>query len=230
MFLVLSCAMKDDADSFRITSVNDDFSKSLNSWQYGFSDYPVSEQDSAFYELQYAYTAVPGLGKKAIMLSGNNHSDDLFMYVMRKISALDPNTQYTLTFDVEFASDAKTGTVGAGGSPGNNVYLKVGASNVEPKTIVEDGQHVINIDKGYQGQNGGNMFVIGDISVPETSTGYTIQNRTNSPYNNPNFDVRIVATTSNNGDLWFIVGTDSGYEGVTTIYFTKISIVLSQVK
>jgi hypothetical protein len=219
--------MDDDAASFRITSVNDDFNQSLNTWQYGFADFPVSTEDSAYYELQYAYTSIPGLGKRAIMLSGNNHGDDLFMYVKRKVANLDPNTQYTLTFDVEFASDAKAG---AEGGPGENVFLKVGASNVEPKTIIEGDEHVLNIDKGPQGVNGGNMVVIGNIAVPSNSNGYVLQTRTNSPYNNDTYNFPVVATTNIDGELWFIVGTDSGYEGVTSLYYSKISVVLSQVK
>src|SRR4051812_41418319 len=103
IFLLSSCAMDSDAPSFRITSFTDDFNQSINGWQYGFSDY--KSEDSTAYELKYEYTTVPGIGKKAIMLSGKNQSDDLFMFVKRKLASLDPNTQYTVTFDVEFASD-----------------------------------------------------------------------------------------------------------------------------
>ena len=33
-------------------------------------------------------------------------------------------------------------------------------------------------------------------------------------------------TTDENGSLWFIVGTDSGFEGLTTIYYSTTSIAL----
>jgi hypothetical protein len=39
--------------------------------------------------------------------------------------------------------------------------------------------------------------------------------------------VPFVATSNNAGELWLIVGTDSGYTGITTIYYTNVSVVFS---
>lgn len=47
-----------------------------------------------------------------------------------------PNTTYTFDFTVEFASDAADGLVGIGGPPGEAVYIKAGASPVEPMKIL----------------------------------------------------------------------------------------------
>jgi hypothetical protein len=225
-FIVSSCAISDEAPGFRITSYNFDLSNSTDAsaWFSGFSDYPVSENVSAIHELQYGYAVAPGTAKKGIMLSGNNVSGELFMYFKHKVSSLDPNTQYTLTFDVEFLSNAQPG------AGGDIVDLKAGATNVEPKTLIENDHYVLNVDKGTRGHDGVNMVLIGNIAVPEGSNGYVLQNRTNSPYNNVSYNTRIEVTSNSSGELWFIVGTDSGFEGVTTIYFTKISVVLSQVK
>ena len=41
-------------------------------------------------------------------------------------------------------------------------------------------------------------------------------------------DNPISITTDNNGQLWLIVGTDSGFEGNTTIYYNKITAVLDR--
>ncbi len=35
-------------------------------------------------------------------------------------------------------------------------------------------------------------------------------------------------TADENGVLWFIVGTDSGFEGLTTLYYDTITVVLEQ--
>jgi hypothetical protein len=228
-FIAVSC-MSDDAPGFRIISYTYDFNAEDHGWTAGFSDLPAGEDDSSFFELKHEYTANPVNLKKSIMLSGNNHSDDLFMYIKTKLTNLDANAQYTLTFEVEFASEALKGSVGAGGSPAESVFLKAGAATLEPKSLIENDWYVLNIDKGDQSQSGTHMIVIGDIGVPEDSNGFAIASRSNSPYNQNSSTRPIVVTTNNDGEAWLIVGTDSGYEGVTTLYYSKISVILSQTR
>jgi hypothetical protein len=225
-----ACGIEDDPGGFRIITYTFDFSTSQHDWIPGFADFPAGADDSTFYELQFSHTQRPGSDKKALMLSGNNHSDDLFMYIKKKLVNLDPNTQYTLTFEVEFASDAKEGSVGAGGSPAESVYMKAGASDMEPKSVIENDAHVMNIDKGNQSQPGIDMIVIGNVAVPTNSTGYVLTNRTNAPYSSNNYNAPVVVTTNASGEVWLIVGTDSGYEGITTLYYTTINAVLSRSK
>ena len=223
LFLAVGCMDADD-EGILISSFIFDFNEDLHSWQPGFADYPAGPDDSAFYELKYAYTAAPSnlAAGNAIMISGNNHSDDLFMFLKKKLTGLKPDAYYTLTFNVEFASNAPTGSVGIGGSPGESVYLKAGASSIEPKSVVQNGSYVMNIDKGNQSTSGANMITIGNIATVQQSSEYTIVNRTNSVYNSP-FEVK----SNSDGELWLIVGTDSGYEGVTTIYYTKVSVIMT---
>jgi hypothetical protein len=33
--------------------------------------------------------------------------------------------------------------------------------------------------------------------------------------------------TTANGELWLVAGTDSGFEGITTIYYNRIEAILS---
>ena len=79
-----------------------------------FADYPVGEE--SFYELSWGWDNLPAEvtvdGKEAsktlskgLFLSGNNHSDDLFMFVKRKITGLDPNTAYSVQFSVLIESN-----------------------------------------------------------------------------------------------------------------------------
>lgn len=146
--LFCSCSLSDDNPSISVFTASFDFSKSQDDWEGDFSDLPATDEDSTFYELKFAYTNLPSsLGsKKSIMLSGNNHSDDLFMFIKRKITGLIPNTRYTLVFEIELASDAPKGSVGVGGSPGESVYLKAGASEVEPTKVVQIDKYVLNVD------------------------------------------------------------------------------------
>jgi hypothetical protein len=227
---VAACGMNEQPGGFRIISYTFDFNNSGNDWVAGFSDYPSTPDTAASFDLKFERTDLPDKSAKAVMQSGNNHSDDLFMYMKRKLTGLDANKQYTMTFEVEFASDAKEGSAGAGGSPGDNVYLKVGATPIEPNTVVESDAYVMNIDKGNQSKSGKDMIVIGNIAVPANSTGFVIANRSNAPVTSNIYSTPVVASTNSSGELWLIVGTDSGYEGVTTIYYTKITAVLSRLK
>ena len=219
-----SCALESGDAGLYIFSFEYDFSESTHDWVTGFSDYPAGPDDSAFFELKHAHTGCPTGGGKAIMISGNNHNDDLFMFIKKKISGLKPNSDYTLTFDVELASNAPHGVSGSNGAPGENVFLKVGASGMEPKSVIEENKFAMNIDKGNQGEGGEDMIPIGDIATLDTSGNYTIISRSNLASSNTQ---PLTGRTNSRGELWFIVGTDSGFEGVTTLYYTAINVVLS---
>lgn len=224
------CSMDESAkDNFSIFSYSFDFSQSHHGWQAGFSDYPAGPDDSVFFELKHAYTDEPAYlaeSRKSIMISGNNHSDDLFMYLKKKLDGLKPSAEYTLTFDIEFASNARAGQIGIGGAPGESVFLKVGATAIEPKSIVERGNFIMNIDKGNQADGGADMIKIGNIVSPGDNDGFSHTTvRSSSTYTKP-----YVVRTNSDGEIWLIVGTDSGYEGVTTLYYTKINVVFSASK
>ncbi len=134
-----------------------------------------------------------------------------------------PNTSYNLVFEVELASNTPYGSVGAGGSPGESVYIKAGASQIEPKKMIEDNRYVLNVDKGNQSMPGVNAIVLGDIAIPSSTSEYTLISRSNaSPSSQP-----YIAQSNNDGELWLLVGTDSGFEGITTVYYTKVNVLFS---
>lgn len=221
--IALGCSDGGD-EGIVLSSFTYDFNEEMHGWQPGFSDYPIGKDDSSFYELKYVYTNVPAsIGtSKSIMISGNNHSDDLFMYLKKKLEGLKPDAYYSLTFTVELISNASSNLSGIGGSPGESVFLKAGASSIEPKSIKQSDKYVMNIDKGNQSQSGTEMITIGNIASTEPSSEYAAISRSSSIYNVP-----FQAKTNSNGELWIIVGTDSGFEGITTLYYTKISVVVS---
>jgi len=226
IMLLCGCSFSDADKGISVFSVSFDFSQSEEDWKADFVDLPLNDEDSNFYELKYAYTNLPAnlVTQKAIMLSGNNHSDDLFMFIKRKVTGLNPNTSYTLVFEVELASNAPKGSVGIGGSPGESVYLKAGASEIEPVKNIQGDRYVLNIDKGNQSEGGSNATVLGDISTPLTVAEYTLITRNNaSPSLEP-----LIAQSNSAGELWLMIGTDSGFEGTTTIFYTKIKVLFSR--
>ena len=201
-----------------------DFNNGQQGWEADFTDYPASTQDSLTYELTFSYTNLPSnLGsRKGIMMSGKNYSDDLFMFMKKKVAGLAPNTYYTIVFEVELASNAPTGAVGIGGAPGEGVYLKAGAVSIEPRKVIDGSSYTLNVDKGNQSESGSNLVVLGHIGVAPNTTEYTLITRSNETTTTP-----FIARTNNLGELWIIVGTDSGFEGTTTVYYTKLGIVFT---
>ena len=220
---LFGCDLSSDSSGILVFSYGFDFSESQNDWVVDFTDFPAGT-DSSSYELKFAYTDLPpnlATNTKSMMLSGNNHSDDLFMFMKRKVTDLSPNTDYTLVFEVELASNAPKGAVGIGGAPGEGVFLKAGAAGTEPKKVIEDNQYALNVDKGNQNAPGEIAIVLGDIAVSYDTQDYALINRNNTA-NTP-----FIARSNSKGEIWLIVGTDSGFEGTTTVYYTQVNVVFS---
>lgn len=198
-----------------------DFAVSDHGWTAGFADYPVGEDES--YELEEDYRPRPGnLGSdNSWFVSGNNHSDDLFMFLKKEVKGLAPSTAYDVEIDVEFASEIPAGLVGIGGAPAESVHVKVGATAEEPVAVVTErgqlplGFYEMNIDKGNQANSGEDAIIIGNIAKPSETPGFELVSlMTTEP----------LSTVSNvDGSLWLMVGTDSGFEGTTDLYYTQVS-------
>jgi hypothetical protein len=201
------------------------FSERSAGFAAGFADYPAGEE--SFYELQADYRALPKYlgGNRAIYLSGNNHSDDLFMFIKNRIGGLRPGGAYSVTLQVQVASNAPNGSFGIGGSPAQSVYLKAGVTNVEPVPVNREGFIELNVDKGVQSQPGADAQVLGNIGVetttdPSGSSRYVLKNFRSKPF---------LVEADDAGNLWLFTGTDSGFEGTTSLYFTKIKATLRDV-
>ncbi|SOD93239.1 hypothetical protein SAMN06269250_4426 [Spirosoma fluviale] len=194
------------------------FQRDADGWVAGLTDYGTA-QDSIM-EFKSAWKGLPApldTTRKSIMVESMNRSDDAFMFIKKKVTGLTPNTDYSLIFDVELASQYPSNSIGIGGSPGGSVFLKVGASPVEPTKVLKDGFYTINIDKGEQNNDGKDAIRIGDIGTGDSDEVYKLITRSNQT---TPFKTR----TNAQGELWLIVGTDSGFEGLTTLYYSKISV------
>jgi hypothetical protein len=78
----------------------------------------------------------------------------------------------------------------------------------------------MNIDKGNQSVPGVDMGTIGHIGVSDTTTQFTLINRNNTTNL---FTIR----TDANGEVWVCIGTDSGFEGRTTLYYDQITLIFT---
>lgn len=196
-------------------------------WSPGFADLPVEATTDPSFNLVAEWRELPTpLDGGALFSGGDNQSDDLWMYWTRRIDGLIANTTYQIDVAVELASNVPSGLVGIGGSPGDSVFVKVGASTIEPMTVVDgDGWLRMNIDLGSQSSGGSDAVVIGTISnpnlAPESADGTTFALMT--------LDGRgsaLTGTADADGALWVLVGTDSGFEGRSEIYYSRIAVGL----
>ncbi|MFA5605175.1 MAG: hypothetical protein WC877_07410 [Dehalococcoidales bacterium] len=199
-----------------------DFSDNAEGWTGDFADLPVNyEQDS--YQLGFGYTDSP-LSGKALMISSMNRSDDTFMFIKKQLTSADglsPNTAYLVTIEVTFASNAPAGAVGIGGPPGEAVYVKVGASAIEPSPVDDNGFYTLTVDKGSQSEGGRDAVVVGNVAKLVNDDFETYELKTLANQDNP-----LEVTTDADGNMWIFAGTDSGFEGLTTLYYTEVNITL----
>jgi hypothetical protein len=196
-----------------------------------YADYPKGQE--SFYQLNYkASSKLPAEIKtnlRGLKISGNNHSDDLFMYAYKKLGGLSANTTYHVSFSLEFASNA-TSDMGSGGSSGDSVFVKIGTVTNKPERYVDQlGYYRMALDKGNQMQDGKDMVLIG---TPEVNTHDGLYRLKTLPYQ-PNNEMQeklanYSLTTNEHGDVWLILGTDSGYESTSTFFYTNVWVTFSK--
>lgn len=200
-------------------SIMFDFEQSDEGFTSIYADYPNNEGVEEFYEFKNEYTDVPidGAGK-GLYISGNNHCADLFMGYVKKLSGFSPEKTYRFNVTFKLATDVKGGMVGVGGAPGESVTVKCGVTPTEPKSepTGELDYYRMNIDTGIQANSGKDMVVVGDMVKPENNNA--------GGYEFKDFSTEIETTANSNGEVFLIIGTDSGFEATTSYYLDDISI------
>ena len=88
--LVLACSFA--CLSAQTREFNFDFSTNDHGWVAGFSDF--DETMRSIMELDSGHLPVPGdASKKGLYITGNNRSDDLFMYYKKKVKVQPLNSR-----------------------------------------------------------------------------------------------------------------------------------------
>ena len=202
-----------------------DFESGAQQWEGGVSDYPTALEESISFELVTDQVAnslslSEGMG---LNISGDNPHGDLFYYFKRKVSGLEPIKLYKLDFEfliyAQIADDVVKGA-------SDDLFLKIGAVNYQPEleeVIWRNSEKYIalNLDKGETNNDEGrDMQNVGSIyqftsQVPEVISGNTFDN---------NFEV----SSNKDGEIWILVGVDSGIKGnltfgmeALTVYYRK---------
>lgn len=196
-----------------------DFRQSDQGWEGGFADYPVGED--AFYELLVDYRPLPApieSSGSGLFATGQNRSDDLWMYYRGRVAGLSADTRYRVSFELQIATDAPSGCLGVGGAPGEGVTVKAGVSATLPDRVDESGFWRMNVDKGQQSQPGRAAVVLGDLA-----NGRPCGARQVWVLKPLRTDATIDVTTDRTGAVWLFVGTDSGFEARSDVYFTTLT-------
>ncbi|MCY3759974.1 MAG: hypothetical protein OXH50_01880 [Gemmatimonadetes bacterium] len=200
------------------------FQGDAEGWAAGFADLPA-DFDPSIYELDSGHRRLPdGLEGNGLYIQGQNRSDDLFMFFKRQVGGLKADAEYAAVLSLDLATNVQEGLVGIGGSPGESVFVKAGASPVEPLAPEDDnGYFRMNIDKGNQSKGGRSMAVLGHAAHPDVAgEEYRIKRLDNS--GSP-----VAVAADGAGKLWLIVGTDSGFEGLSAFYYARIACTLTPV-
>lgn len=219
---ILGCKNTDNTPR---TTLTFDFNTGIQGWSADYSDYPVVF-DSTIFDFKTALASLPPKldgSRKGLRVQSHNRSDDLFTYLKTKLTGLTPNAAYDVRIGVDFGSMYSGDMAGIGGGPGTSVFFKVGALTTEPRKVRVGSDYRLNADKGNQGSDGTQAFLVGTISVGDSDPGgYVSINRSND--NRP-----LRATTNDKGELWVFFGTDSGFEGLTVLYYQGVKIELTAV-
>lgn len=225
-----------------------DFDSGTEGWDAGIAGYPVD--DESLYEFEARQEDAPFDDTEGVLvLSASNPDNNLFMYLSRQISGLEPNTTYEADLTVNFTSDVLTDTTGVPGDttgvPGDTtgvagdsantgtgasagiaetsdtLILKAGVVPVEVTTEPDeqDFLQLVGIDIGDSGSDGADLIVIGTYPGNGADTGYQIH--TASP-GSP-----FTVTTNEDGDFWLIVAAES-FGTQTTLYISSIEVRISE--
>jgi hypothetical protein len=200
-----------------------DFRDGTLGWQPDFVGYTQYNQD--IYELLAELRALPpelSVSGTGFYLQGHNRCDCLVMFLKRRLGAQDgvvAGQRYRASFTVRLASNAQSGCIGIGGAPGESVRLLVGASQIEPVTFVGPyDTRRLNVE-----------------STVATLAGNIANGQPCNLNLNPYISIERMqqhvseVTADSAGNLWLFVGTGSGFEGRTTLYYQGIDVVLTPV-
>ena len=199
-----------------------DFEKSDEDFEAIFSDYHDDGNNYETYEMKSDYTDIPikDISSKGLYIASMNRSDDMFMGYMKEITGLPKEQSFTFDISFKLATDVEAGGFGIGGSPGAAVYIKSGIASEKPEIQMDDNGvfRFTNLDTGSQASGGKDLQEIGNMDKPEENwvEGFMFKD----------FSTSVEVTTNSNGSVYLVIGSDSGFEGLTEYYIDDVSVVV----
>ena len=200
-----------------------DFHRGEQGFAADFADYPPAHRD--IYRLMSDHRSLPPPleSGSALYLSGVNRSDDLFMFFKGQVGGLVPGARYEVAVSAEIATDTPSGCIGIGGAPGESVWIKAGATTVEPLPVLVGTYLRMNVDIGSQSNSGEDAVVLGNVANSRSC-------EEPRQWERKSFEARSIparVSASPEGRAWLLFGVDSGFEGRTEVYFTRATAVFT---
>lgn len=195
------------------------FANDAAGWEAGHADYPVGKEPEIGFTSGHGPVGPELPGVSGLYTSARNVSDDEFMYIFRLVTGVAPNTAYKVEVAITFATNAPPGCLGVGGAPGEGVTIKAGATPVKPASVANAQNQVrVNFDKGNQTQSGASAVAIGNFA--QDAPGDCL-NPVYKPKTLSTSGHGPTVTSDSSGQLWLVLGTDSGFEAATKIYYLE---------
>jgi len=213
------------AKSENAIQVTYSFDRDQEGWKGGFADLPV-DYDKDIYGLQYGRELLPDQGSSSnydLKLQGHNRSDDLFMYLTRGVDGFEADKIYDVQLKFALYTSESGGMMG--GAPGESVYVKAGILGKEPTAVPTShggGEYYrMNVDIGSQSQSSKDAKVLGNVIKPDSEK---------EGYQRVEFEYSAQVKADEHGKIYLLIGTDSGFEGMTALYYDDIQVTATKIQ
>lgn len=227
VFLFAACSSKIDSQPVDLLSAYD-FENGSQDWVSGISDYPVGYQDSTMY--LSSVDKVPAsspLNGNGLTVGAANPLGEIFYYFQHKESNMVPGQKYIVDFEFLVYTQLVTESADFANE---DIYLKIGAVNFEPvlqeivnRNLITPDYMMLNVDKGDSNPDSGKDLInMGSVKSftgvsPEVISGNT-------------FGRNIEVQANQNGEIWLLVGVDSGIKSQLNFGMAAINVYYKEKK
>lgn len=201
------------------------FVSTAQGWTGSYSDYTLGMESGIGFQSGWSAMPAPLTGG-GFKLSGNNASDDLWMFASRVLTTshgIVASALYDVTMTVWIGSNAPSGCIGTGGAPGESVWLKGNVVSTPPRAFVSGDQVLFNIAKGDQAEIGSQALSFGDLANGDSCD---LEPRYKRLQRTATRSTPVRATSS--GNLWVYFGSDSGFESRSTYFLDQVRVTLTR--
>lgn len=215
--LLAGCSPTGSPDGGPDLALEDNFRESPGEWEPFFTDFNIEQEDGMNLRAEYRSLPEPlDTTDNGHFISAVNRSDDVKMMFRKQVQNLEPNTAYSVQFDLRFATEVPSGCVGIGGPPGEAVRVIADASRARPEPVLVNEYLRLNIQQSGDSQEWYQNAIMGDIANSrECEDGYQYEIK---ELNSEQGHATVIS--DENGSAWMMFGTRSGFEGQTDLFYT----------
>lgn len=211
------------------TTVSYEFNEDLSDFEVNSADHRVEHITNDKIEIELSTLPEPFEYRQGLKFKWENYSDDMKGFIVRKFDEFEVGEEYEVTFEVDLVTYISYECGGIGGSPSESVVIKGAILNYKPERSVQGDPfeyYRVNVQDSQNGRSEGDEVVfIGDIGLPTACVldpelwiweSKTISNEEKFYFN---------YIEDNQGGPWLYISMDSGFEGVTEVYYTGLRVI-----